>query len=198
MIVLAKYDDIYLALLEKKDPPNWNDFLTHCRSEIILKLKGYGYYQLAIDKYLVDDILQDTMLAICKSLQRYDKEKGTFKNYVDGIILNLIKNYIKLFTNSKEQLCREDFNQSFDNHIESSGVALSPEKEFIIKEKIERLYKVMRYELSDYEYRVLECRILFELSTEETMERLGITKEKISRTLNKAKEKLKGQKKNLK
>lgn len=97
-----KFHNVYLALSNKEAPPDdeWNSFLAHCLWEFKTKLKRYNRPDLAQDKLLLDDMMGNLMFEILKSIPRYDTERSTFKNYVDQIILNLIRRYFR------DQKCR--------------------------------------------------------------------------------------------
>lgn len=66
--------------------------------EIYNKYKNIIYYLIkrnAYDKSHYDDIFQEVMMKIYKSIKNYDATKGSIKNYIRSITINCINDYYR-------------------------------------------------------------------------------------------------------
>lgn len=179
---MAKYDAIYQALRSGSKPPPeiWDEFTGHCTSEFISKLKRYGH---KIDDFtIISDLVSDLMVKIMTNIKKgtFDPDRATFKNYVDGIILNMIKKYFE-----KQKKESEGLNK-YKEHIEFTSLVSGEER----SDEVEELLEFLKENLSIHEYTVVYYRVYKELSVEETAKRLGKTNQQISRTLSKVKTKI--------
>lgn len=89
---------IYLALKEG-DLAAWEIFYEHYRGKLDRFFKKRKVY-LIKDR---EDLLQETMRAIFVSLNRYDPEKSTFKNWVFGVAKNVMIKHQKGYSEQYKQ-----------------------------------------------------------------------------------------------
>lgn len=191
---MGKYHEVYLALSNGIDPPEneWIQFLSHCETEFILKFKRFNRPDLAQNHHFIAEMVQNLMeqVWLCLKKENFNFKISTFKNYVDGIILNMVRQFFRDGPKNIDSPLSEDLDTLLYNY-EGSDLGTNPEKTVLQNERIQELETFVKGSLSTHEYNVLRCRYLLELSTGETATRLGKTKEQISRTKTKALNKVK-------
>ncbi|MBY0012417.1 RNA polymerase sigma factor [Paenibacillus typhae] len=180
-----KYQPIYEALKAGNNPEErlWEDLISHCRCEVRRRIEHYNFTFLA-NEGDIERIVHDFVYALAKSINLYDPERATLKTYVNGIIDNMVKNEAKEFNKRKRDKSIEILEYITD--IEGKG---DPERQLLIKEEIEELYKMLR-QLTAQQYEVIKLRIIDSLSVEETALILGVSTKIVSNRLNKAIEKI--------
>lgn len=167
------------------------EFIDHVGFEIRHKMMRYGSTELTNDVHLFENLVQESLAEICKGINNFNPDLGTFKNWIDGLILNVIKMYFRNKQN-KQSLdipAKNLFNEEEEKFID---IYFSPEETLLKKEKIKYLNKairILRKENSRY-YQVIYLRCFQGLTAGETADFINCSKEDVYRWLNRAIKKL--------
>jgi len=93
---------------------------------------NYLMYRLNFDKNLSEDLLMDIVLKAYENFDSYDKNKGTFKNWIFTITHNHLVNYWRTNENKKtislEKLDNESLNISELNSTDSTKKDIETQK----------------------------------------------------------------------
>jgi RNA polymerase sigma factor (sigma-70 family) len=175
----------------------FDEFIEHVSFEVRHKMNLYGSTELQLDVHLLEDLIQQSFAEICDSLRNFNPEQNTFKNWIDGLVLNVVKAY---FRNKKRK-------QSLDTSLEARGETaeenndedealktkyFSPEETLLKREKMQFYRKALiklQKENPKY-YQMIYLRCFKNLSPAETAEFVGCSKEDVYRWLNRALDKI--------
>ncbi|MGQ7890642.1 sigma-70 family RNA polymerase sigma factor [Paenibacillus sp. WC2504] len=172
--------------MEGRDPEStlWNEFCLHCRFEAFRRFNFHKFSDI-VNPHLLDRIVHELIGELYFAVQRFDPNRSTFKTYVNGIIDHMVLNEAK-------QYMRRKRHKELEIHQFSEKLAApngDPEEVIILEETITELYQMFQ-QLTTQQYQVCKLRYVDGFSTEETALSLGITKERVSNRLEKAKKKL--------
>ncbi|WP_241716784.1 sigma-70 family RNA polymerase sigma factor [Sulfoacidibacillus ferrooxidans] len=190
----SSFFPIYVVLRDGTTPneQEFNQFLYHIRLEVSQKYRGYTGSWLSNDNYLHEDLFQQALAEISSGIHKgnFNPEMSTFKNWVDGLVHNTIRKHFARQKNQQNE-------QSLEQLVEDGGqwvddMESTPEELLLKNHDVTIVRKAMKilYRKHLKYFQVLYCRAFHELSTSETAKLLGTTTHDISRTLNRAKEKL--------
>jgi len=194
MAVALNFGNIYLALRDGTTPSEheFDEFIDHIRSEITQKYKRYTGIWLANNDLLHEDLFQQALLEISGGIHKgnFNPEVNTFKNWLDGLVQNTIR---KHFAHQKKHQREQSLERLVEDGIQwTDDFEPTPEESLLKNQDVSLVRKAMRvlYQKHFKYYQVLYSRVFNGLSTPETAHLLGTTNQDISRTLNRAKEKL--------
>jgi RNA polymerase sigma factor (sigma-70 family) len=197
--VAQRFWGVYQSLMDKTRMPEdeLDEFIEHVRFEVQHKVNFYGSTELQQDIHLLENLVQESFAEICESLHNFNPEQNTFKNWVDGLVMNVVKEY---FRNKKRK-------QSLDISLEAKGETtgeidaedealvtkyFSPEETLFKKEKM-RYYRKSLIKLQKENpkyYQMIYLRCFQNLTPAETAEFVGCSKEDVYRWLNRALDKI--------
>lgn len=186
-----RYWGVYLAIRDKTelDESQFNQFVSHVRWEIRMKSRVYG---TSISENDQTELVQHAVAEVVKGIRsaHFDPQQNTFKNWVDGLIRNVLRNFVRFRSSPRGQT--QSLEELTETHLMASGEQWIPEVQAIQHEDLvlcQRALRTLKQEYPRY-YQVLWCRCFHELSTEETAKFLNESSPNVSRQLNRARTKL--------
>jgi RNA polymerase sigma factor (sigma-70 family) len=195
---------IYQSLQQPKQFPmqseELGEFIDHIKFEIKRKFKLYGSSELEKDIHLWENLIHESMAEICDSLVNYiPGEDTTFKNWVDGLVLNLVRAYFRNKKNKKSLDISIEMVGDINKRIKMQDDTLllskyfSPEESLLNKEKMKYYKSALVRLLKEHPsyYQVIYCRCFIGLSSASTAEYIGCSVEDVYRNLNRGLNKIK-------
>lgn len=129
-----------------------------------------------------EDLFQETWVRAMKNLDKYDEERP-FDKWLFSICVNLFKNRVKLFENSRRhEFGSEEEKQAFFDSIPDKDAG-DPERFYELHSAVMRLPKKLRAVIVLYYFR--------DHSVKETSEILGIPEGTVKSRLNAARQQIK-------
>ncbi len=149
---------------------------------LVLKL-AKGYYIQGGD---MEDLIQEGMIALYKSIFTFEKSQSSFQTYAYICISSRLKNVVK-HSLSKNQMVLSEAGSLDDEYNVASDYCV--EEQYILKEEMS-LFRIKIQELlSEKEFEVLDL-FLKNLSYEEIAKIMGMSKKSVDNALARAKKKL--------
>ena len=150
------------------------------------------YYPLVcsiVRKYcpakISEDAVQEATLALYNAVKTYDKSRSSFRSFAN---LCVKRSVISVLKGSKRKRIIPDELVSSIEELEIVD-ANSPEKIFFDREDYKNLTDIIKLELSNLEYSVLECYLEGE-SYADIAKRLNITEKAVDNALSRIRKKL--------
>jgi RNA polymerase sigma factor (sigma-70 family) len=185
---------VYQSILNKSTFSMPLDELTdlqdHIRNELLQKFRYYGSPDLQADVHLLEDLSHECYAEIAESIGNFNPEFNTFKNWIDGLILNRVRSYFRLKKNrSLEILKTAKVND--DGELEEPelwGQYFSAHETVLRKERLKYYRKAMAVLLKKFPkyHQVIYLRCFKSYSSYDAAEVMGCTVEEIYRWLNRA------------
>jgi RNA polymerase sigma factor (sigma-70 family) len=196
-----QFENIYLCLLNGDNPSiqEFDRFLKTLRVRIRAEFRHRcKRSDLEKNEAIVNDVLSETLERISYNIHKYSPEKSTFLTWIYGIIKNVCLNYAtktygfhKIGVDHAILLPDEekDNGDIFEYLLSSAEIQQSAESKVLEEEMLQHIIKVLD-RLSQQQYNVMYLHFREDLSIEEISIRLNISKENVSRTLYKARQKI--------
>lgn len=183
---------VYQSLINKSDFPMPVDELTelkeHIRDELLQKFRYYGSPDLQRDVHLLEDLSHECYAEISESIGNFNTEFNTFKNWVDGLILNRVRAYFRLKKKRSLEIAMiSEVNDEGDlEDIELWGQYFSAEETVLRKERLKYFHKAMAVLLKKFPkyHQVIYLRCFKSYTSKEAAEVMGCSIEEIYRWLN--------------
>jgi RNA polymerase sigma factor (sigma-70 family) len=163
------------------------EFIDYIKWGVTKRFQMYGSQDLKSDEHLLENTVQEVLARIWAGIQHYSPELSTFKNWIDGLINNVIKEH---FRENRKKSGQIPFEHELSDLLENAYFI--PEKTVLLKEKMNLYKKAMQilFKRNRTYYQVLYYRCYLELSSEETSALCSCTKQDVYRNLNRAMAKL--------
>lgn len=197
---MLKYQNIYQYLLQPEEqelsPGEWKEFCTDCMQMIKINYKKLKIPRedLASNNYVIEDTFSHLLKTISQKIHTYNPEKATFKTWINGYIKKIVLHFSNRLYPFDEDVLLSDLNKNSDVDIFDLLLSIPaderPEQLLLFKEGLKDLELALN-KLSSNQYKVLDYRCFKGYSVEETAKAMNTTKDRISNTLNKARERLK-------
>lgn len=187
-----RFWNVYVAIRDKGDlrQEDWDPFITHVRWELRAKASGYGH---PINENTEEELLHHIITSVVDGVAKanFDPNRNTFKNWVDGVVRNIVRNYLRLRATPRGQEKSLDALLEIDGEWASASTE-SPDQVLLDDEAAMMLLTTLRRVQQQYPqyYEVLRLRCFYNLSTEETASYLNDDNANISRRLHRARVKL--------
>lgn len=187
---------VYQSLLDKAafsiPDEELSELREHVKNELFQKFRYYGSRELQTDLHLHENLIQECFAEICRCLANFKPDQNTFKNWVDGLILNVVKTY---FRNKKLKQSLDvpmEAEVNVDNEEEENreiwGKYFSVEETILRKEKLRYYRQAMQKLLIKHPkfYQVIYYRCFQGLSATETSTEMNCSIADVYRWLNRA------------
>jgi len=183
---------VYQSIINKSDFPMPVDELTelkdHIRYELLQKFRYYGSSDLQRDVHLLEDLLHECYAEISESICNFNPDFNTFKNWVDGLILNRVRSYFRLKKKRSLEISMiTEVNDEGDlEDIGLWGKYFSPEESVLQKERLKYFHKAMVLLLKKFPkyHQVIYLRCFKSYTSKEAAEVMECSIEDIYRWLN--------------
>jgi RNA polymerase sigma factor (sigma-70 family) len=166
------------------------DLRDHIRDELLQKFRYYGSSDLQTDVHLLEDLLHECYAEISESIGNFNPEINTFKNWIDGLILNRVRTYFRDRKKRSVEISMEtQVNDEGDlEDLELWGKYFSTEETALRKEKLKYYQKAMVILFKKFPkyHQVIYLRCFKSYSAKISAEIMGCTTEDIYRWLNRA------------
>ncbi len=149
---------------------------------LVLKL-AKGYYIQGGD---IEDLIQEGMIALYRSIFSYDKSRSAFETYAYIAISSRLKNVVKSSCSKNNMLLSEAGSLDDERDIASE---ISIEDEYMLKEEMSLFRIKLEEMLSPLEFEVVEL-FLKHMTYEEIAIRCNIPKKSVDNALSRAKKKI--------
>jgi len=168
------------------------DLRDHIKNELFQKFRFYGSRDLQTDIHLHENLIQECFAEICRCLVNFQPNLNTFKNWIDGLILNVVKTQFRI---KQRKLSRDvsmatevNVNDEGEEDSEIWGQYFSTEETVLRKEKLRYYRQAMQILLKKNPrfYRVIYYRCFQGLSTTETSIEMDCSIADVYRWLNRA------------
>lgn len=194
-----KFWAIYEALRDgtQLKTDDFDKFIYHIQWELEQKHKSFTGQSILQSPQLVEDLKQQICGAVAIGVKRhkFNPDSNTFKNWVDGIVLNTLRNH---YSKNKHHREREI---SLDGLLDAGadwGASEEQEPDLLLidaeteEERLKLLAKALQILRKGHPkyHQVLYNRYFEERTTAQTAKLLNTDHQDISRTLNRAKGKL--------
>lgn len=186
-----RYWDVYIAIRDHTDlpPEPFEEYLEHIRWETTIKLKGYA---IPFSEDTCEELCARVIAAVVHGITNgnFNPERGTFKNWSDGTVRNVIRKHVR------DQSSRQGQHQSWDEVSEDAEVAATyglPLEEYLLSsEGVDHIHRALDILEQDFprDYAVLLFRCFYEQTTSETAAALDMEAAEVSRRLNRARQRL--------
>lgn len=185
------FQEIYLTFTDEESctPKEYTRFYNHCTSEIRWKLQGFGLQVHAENGADVDELLGELAVRIQENIAQFDLARGTFKNWVNGIVYNLVVDFIRRINAQKHPPIKHVDDETFTRLCEDIRDSHQPELDYIEKEQMKELFELINQHLNSYQYHVLNYTVQG-YQPSDIAKRLRKTPDQISKTLYRIRRKL--------
>lgn len=192
--VAQRFWGVYQSIINRTNFPMPPDELMelrdHIRDELLQKFRYYGSTDLQTDVHLLENLLHECYAEISESIGNFNPELNTFKNWIDGLILNIVRSYFRIKKKrSLEVFMTTEVNDEGDSEdLELWGQYFSTEETALRKERLKYFRKAMVVLLKKFPryHRVIYLRCFKSYSSKDAAEIMGCTIEEIYRWLNRA------------
>lgn len=191
MLMAQRFWSVYLAIRDKTDllAVDFDPFVEHVRWELITKVQGYG---ATIDEFTTEELLHHIIAEVADGIAKanFDPKRNTFKNWVDGLVRNVVRKYFRFRATPRGQ--QQSLDELMENDEGWGRTESSPETLLLDDEAMAQLKRALQRLEREYPqyYEVLRYRCFYELSTEGTAKLLNDDPANISRRLHRARTKL--------
>ena len=106
-------------LIDSNDEKAWEDFAKYYEGYIYVVIRGLG-----VNKQLAEDLLQDVLVKVWKSLPKYEYREGecTFRTWLCLVIKSTVYNFFK-----KKSTRNDNKNIDYDEGLHSLDMVTEPE-----------------------------------------------------------------------
>ncbi|WDE97616.1 sigma-70 family RNA polymerase sigma factor [Lentisphaera profundi] len=106
-------------LIDSNDEKSWDEFAQYYEGYIYVVIRGLG-----VDKQIAEDLLQDVLIKVWKSLPKYEYREGecTFRTWLCLVIKSTVYNFYK-----KKSTRNDNKNIDYDETLHSLDMFTEPE-----------------------------------------------------------------------
>ena len=127
---------------------------------------------------IADDVVSDTFLKVCRSLDSYDSSRASFATWLSRIALRTLTDYYRWQSHRQDVEWDEFFSPQVPEHEQPERVVLAAENK---SELLTALGK-----LSEREQRIIELKFWGDMSNKEIADTLGLTTSNVGGILHRA------------
>ena len=127
---------LLLRACDRHNYQAWEDFI-----EVYKKFIYYLLRKMSIGNNDIDDLFQKILLRLWKSLPKYNREKGKFRNWLSKVVRNEVLNYLRSANSVKFSLTSGEHAVVVDEPAIDKLIEDEWEK-YILKMALENLEKI--------------------------------------------------------